>query len=118
MDGSRSVSLLFVGIFAGILVVVAELISRPPANSASFSIILIQLTLLVAACVGAWKLRGGITSAPADATRVWEERPVAKHRQTRAENASTDVYCMYCGYVLPEDAAYCRRCGRPQRHNK
>ncbi len=79
-----------------------------------------------------------------DPTRVWESEPrvarnkaatnrgtreeVEKHVRTQTLRHVTDaspgstsregeaaVFCLYCGYGIPADATFCRRCGRKQK---
>lgn len=47
-----------------------------------------------------------------DVTNVCGDKPTRE--LMKAVEQRGGVFCMYCQCPLPEDALYCRRCGKPQ----
>ena len=109
---------LWVMVTICLLVVVGEVAVSPPIGWQLYVVLFqIFVTVIGAAIVWRYGTKGLVeaTSRLRDATRIWDEPSIPKTGQPNVQSVSRDVYCMYCGCSLPEDAIYCRRCGKPQR---
>lgn len=81
----------------------------------------IQFLVLVVGVIFIWREGERILDAVTtvwervDLTRVWDsvESPsIQSQRQNRAPLDRHNMVCAYCGYEIPSEAVYCRRCGR------
>ena len=102
-----------------VVVIVSELAIW---GNGTLYLVLFQIMVLVLGVPLVWKYgTEGIIKAATrlrDATQIWDEPSAPKLRQRGDQSIPRDVYCMYCGYALPDDATFCRRCGKPQRQSK
>jgi uncharacterized paraquat-inducible protein A len=110
--------LTLAGVLAvGFALILCEYLALRPLGGYSLLIISLELAGVVACSV--WVLREARKNIPKippveKGTQMWEDNYRQEPTRLTERDKAGQVFCMYCQYVLPEDAVYCRRCGKQQ----